>query len=122
MLGGHVNVASSPSWQDDRRASRHARGYGTEWDKLRPQILERDNHICQCRRCKGGELRLRPATQVDHVVSKEEWRLLHAGSMDGVDDPSNLQAINFECHRRKTDEDRARVAAGGGGGVFGRAE
>jgi hypothetical protein len=28
--------------------SRHERGYGAAWAKLRPQIMERDCSLCQC--------------------------------------------------------------------------
>ena len=84
MAEGNVTVAVSHSWQDDRRGSRHERGYGTEWDKLRKVILKRDGYLCQCNECKGGELRLREATHVDHIVSKAEWRVNHGGSLEGV--------------------------------------
>ncbi|WP_232081105.1 MULTISPECIES: HNH endonuclease signature motif containing protein [unclassified Variovorax] len=66
------------------RTSRHARGYGTAWDKLRAQVLERDHHVCRCSECeKAG--RVRPATEVDHRIPKAKG---------GTDDPSNLCAIN----------------------------
>lgn len=110
MAQGNVNVAASHAWQDNRRASRHVRGYGTEWDKRRKRILARDRYICQCSECKGGALRLRPATEVDHIISKAEWLANH-GTLDGCDDESNLQAINDDCHRTKTAEDRRRVYA-----------
>ena len=37
--------------------------------------------------------RPKPATEVDHIVPVAEG---------GTDDPSNLQAINKVCHKRKT--------------------
>lgn len=83
-----------------RQTSRHERGYGAAWDKLRPQILVRDGYLCKCAECTQAK-RLRPATQVDHKISKAEWRRRH-GNLEGCDDPSNLQAINAECHARKT--------------------
>jgi 5-methylcytosine-specific restriction protein A len=77
------------------------RGYGWEWQKVRRRILERDRHICQCPDCKGGEIRVTPATHVDHIVSKAEWKRRH-GNLDGVDAESNLRAINKDCHERKS--------------------
>lgn len=70
--------------------SRHERGYGTAWDKLRKQVLVRDKHLCQpCRRIG----RVTPATQVDHVKPKAKG---------GTDDMRNLQAICTPCHADKT--------------------
>ena len=37
--------------------------------------------------------RVRPATEVDHILPLADG---------GTDDPGNLQAINQECHARKT--------------------
>jgi 5-methylcytosine-specific restriction protein A len=110
LLGSKVATAKSLDWQSDRRASRHERGYGSEWDKKRAAVLEAARGLCQCEECRGGQLRVRAASQVDHKVSKAEWLLLH-GSLHGVDDDANLQAINTVCHRKKTDADRARVHA-----------
>ena len=77
------------------------RGYGPEWKRLRLTILKRDGYICRCPDCNGGEIRVRPATHVDHIVSKADWQRRH-GSLEGVDDPSNLRAINKDCHERKS--------------------
>ncbi len=72
--------------------SRHARGYGTAWDKLRGETLRRDHYLCRCSECeKSG--RVRPATEVDHHIPK---------ARGGTDDPSNLRAINADCHKRNT--------------------
>lgn len=87
-------------WQHDRR-SRHERGYGTAWDKKRKVILKRDNYLCQCDDCKGGALRVRPASEVDHRIGKAEWQR-RFGNLDGCDDDSNLQAIHPACHAAKT--------------------
>lgn len=96
---------------DQRRGSRQARGYGAVWDRLRVRILERDSGLCQCAECTLAG-RLRSATQVDHKINKAMWRRLH-GSLSGVDDESNLQAINAACHAAKT----AREANAGRGRV-----
>ncbi len=107
MAGGNVNTATSYAYTDDRRKSRHERGYGTDWDKLRKTILARDQYICQCEGCKRLD-RLRPATEVDHIVSKAEWRI-NNGSLEGVDNPKNLQAINNDCHKAKTAQEQKRA-------------
>jgi 5-methylcytosine-specific restriction protein A len=95
-------------FSDPSRKSRHERGYGSAWDKLRLQILERDAHTCQP--CLKDGSRLHLADEVDHVIGKAEWERRYR-TLDGVDDPSNLQAINAKCHRAKTQ----REAAGGRG-------
>lgn len=97
---GTVNTLGV-GWTDSRRGSRHARGYGSEWDRLRVQILKRDNYLCQCQDCRALG-RIKPASEVDHIVNKAQG---------GTDDPSNLQAINPDCHRVKS----AREAAAGRG-------
>ena len=79
--------------------SRQERGYGAAWDKLRLEILRRDNGLCQCDRCKGGKVFLKIATEVDHIIPK---------SQGGTDDPDNLQAINKDCHKRKTQEEQGK--------------
>lgn len=67
--------------------SRHARGYGTAWDKLRKIILARDNHLCQ--RCDALGLTTQGRT-VDHIQPKAQG---------GTDDPDNLRTLCDECHR-----------------------
>jgi len=70
--------------------SRHARGYGTQWDRLREAVMVRDCGLCQpCRRSGRAKL----ATQVDHIVPKAK---------SGTDDMINLQAICSACHDDKT--------------------
>lgn len=91
---------------DRGRGTRQERGYGADWDRRRRRILKRDCGICQCAECKQLN-RLRLATEVDHRENKAEW-LLHHGSLAGVDDDSNLQAINKECHKAKTSREAQR--------------
>lgn len=83
-----------------RHGSAESRGYGAAWRKLRVKILKRDNYVCQCSECRAGNL-VTSASEVDHVLSKADW-LKRFGSLDRVDDPTNLQAINKDCHIRKT--------------------
>ena len=70
--------------------SRHQRGYGAAWDRLRREILERDRHLCQP--CRKRDV-ITTATQVDHVKPKAKG---------GTDDPANLQSICTPCHTAKT--------------------
>jgi 5-methylcytosine-specific restriction protein A len=73
--------------------SRHARGYGSSWDKLRITVLNRDSHLCQA--CLSRN-RVTPANQVDHIIPR---------SKHGTDDLSNLQALCKPCHDDKTIKD-----------------
>lgn len=79
------------------RTSRHERGYGTAWDKIRAYILARDKHLCQP--CLAKQ-RPTPATQVDHITPKAKG---------GTDDEDNLQAICGPCHDAKTAKDGGRI-------------
>lgn len=87
------------TWGNDR-GTRHDQGYGTEWDKLRRRILQRDNYLCQpCLRAgrltalTTGDPRHTRAGSVDHIKRKADG---------GTDDPANLQAICRLCHEAKT--------------------
>lgn len=82
------------------KSSPASRGYGTEWRVLREQILKRDGYLCVCTNCKRAG-RVLTATHVDHIVSKSKWQEMH-GSLAGVDDPTNLQSMNENCHTLKT--------------------
>lgn len=83
------------------KESRHARGYGTRWDKLRLVILRRDNYLCQCPDCLGGEKQVTAASEVDHVVPKAEGKRL-GWTEEQIDAESNLRAVNSDCHKRLT--------------------
>jgi 5-methylcytosine-specific restriction enzyme A len=78
--------------------SRHKRGYGNAWDKLRVQILKRDCGMCQCNQCMGIRL---TASEVHHITSKAKAQAL-GWTQQQTDNPSNLQAVNSECHKRIT--------------------
>lgn len=86
-----------PSWHHATE-SRHARGYGAAWDKLRLLILKRDLYLCQCDECKRTD-RITPANQVDHIVPKAQG---------GTDAWSNLRSVNKQCHDRITNEQLGR--------------
>lgn len=72
------------------KTSRHSRGYGTAWDKLRKEILARDRYLCQSCLANGKP---RQANHVDHKTPKAKG---------GTDHPDNLQALCQECHGAKT--------------------
>lgn len=80
--------------------SRHARGYGSEWDRIRLQVLRRDNGLCMCSRCQGGKLRVTQASEVHHIKAKADG---------GTDNMSNLQAINAECHKREDARNQGKM-------------
>ena len=83
---------------DSERGSRHARGYGAEWDRIRVRILARAGGLCECDECKAlGRVHL--ATEVDHRVPKAQG---------GTDDEKNLRAINVDCHKAKTLRERRK--------------
>lgn len=78
------------------KTSRHARGYGSAWDKLRAIILTRDMHLCQSCLRNG---RPTMARFVDHIKPKAQG---------GTDDHENLQAICGDCHDAKTQAEAAQ--------------
>jgi 5-methylcytosine-specific restriction protein A len=78
------------------KTSRHERGYGNDWDKLRKAILERDCHICRSCYRQG---RVTSANIVDHIISKAKG---------GTDSENNLEAICKECHDKKTIEEQGK--------------
>ena len=98
--GGRCPAHPIKAWT--KRASRDGttteRGYGHAWRKLRRQILERDNYLCQISLREG---RVVAAVTVDHVINKATWLDLH-GTLAGVDEPTNLQSLCKEEHTKKT--------------------
>jgi len=78
------------------QTSRQARGYDEDWLRVRLLALRRDAYICQCPRCQGGALRVRPAHEVDHIQP-----LAQGGKRLAL---GNLRSVNRECHRRLTRE------------------
>lgn len=83
----------SKTWDHDGK-SRHERGYGTAWDKLRAQVLTAEP---LCRSCLNEHGRATAATQVDHIKPKADG---------GTDDIDNLQPLCRPCHDRKSALDR----------------
>lgn len=79
------------------RGSRHERGYGSAWDRLRVRILQRDGYLCQA--CLKAD-RPTEATHVDHITPK---------SNGGTDDEDNLQSLCRPCHEAKTTTEAAKA-------------
>lgn len=109
MRGGNYCAAhkrpAAGSFADPSRGSRHDRGYGSDWDKRRARILDRDHGLCQA--CfKIGKITPvgdRPySAWCDHIIPKAEG---------GTDDDENLQTLCRSCHKSKTDAEKARGVA-----------
>lgn len=77
------------------RTSRHKRGYGTAWYKLRDAKL-RDQPLCEY--CLPEYVTA--ATEVDHFKPKAQG---------GTDDYSNLRSTCKACHRDKTARESAEA-------------
>lgn len=98
----HQDDRKIGKFADDRRGSRHERGYGSAWEKLRKVILSRDKGLCQ-EHLRNGHYR--PARIVDHKIPKSEG---------GTDDESNLQSLCQECSDAKTQREAQRARKGRG--------
>ena len=72
------------------KQSRHERGYGAQWDKIRPIIIARDFGLCQPCKRKG---RVTPFSAVDHIKPK---------ASGGTDDHDNLECVCTPCHEAKS--------------------
>jgi 5-methylcytosine-specific restriction enzyme A len=89
MCGVLVRAGRCPAHGGPRRPwqhaqpSRHARGYGYQWEKLRAQVLSEEPWCALCGR---------PSTTVDHIKAKAEG---------GGDERSNLRGLCAECQARK---------------------
>jgi 5-methylcytosine-specific restriction protein A len=72
--------------------SRHARGYGSDWTRLRLQVLT-DEPLC--RMC-SAEGRVTAAREVDHIKPFN-------GLADPLRlDPDNCRPLCTPCHRHRT--------------------
>jgi 5-methylcytosine-specific restriction protein A len=93
--GGYCdNHKQESGWQHTSKLSRHKRGYGTAWVKLRENIMRRDRRLCRFCLAAG---RYVVATEVDHITPKAKG---------GTDESGNLQALCSPCHKSKTAIDR----------------
>ena len=89
---------ASGGWRG-KAGSRQDRGYGSDWERLRLQILKRDKHLCVPCLLEG---RPSPAYAVDHITPKAKG---------GTDHPDNLRAICKACHAEKTAQEGAEAQA-----------
>ncbi|WP_241616848.1 HNH endonuclease [Rosenbergiella epipactidis] len=88
---GYCPAHINEGWQQHQQGkTRHERGYGSKWDNIRARVLKRDNYLCQSCMQEGKVV---AATTVDHIIAKAHG---------GTDADSNLQALCWPCHRRKT--------------------
>lgn len=95
-------TARRPWQHHDGRHSRHARGYGAGWSKLRAIVLGivRGRPTALCRACEQ-EGRVTVATDCDHIVPKAKG---------GTDDLTNLQPLCRWHHDAKSLRDRGARA------------
>ncbi|MDP3088853.1 MAG: HNH endonuclease [Methylotenera sp.] len=77
-----------------KRESSTQRGYGYRWQQTSKGFL-RSHPLCQCPECQEGLVRLLPAEVVDHIIP-------HQGDMTLFWNRSNWQAMNKQCHDKKT--------------------
>lgn len=80
--------------------SESARTRGNTWMRIRDRIFTRDHGMCRCAECTALG-RWLPAHEVDHILELADG---------GDDSDDNLQAINRDCHRRKSAAAAARRA------------
>lgn len=94
---GYCEEHKNLGWESHQKGkSRHERGYGSKWDKIRARVIARDKHLCQeCLR--SG--RATEAKTVDHIKPKAHG---------GTDADDNLQSLCWPCHRSKTATERNR--------------
>ncbi|MDO3920392.1 HNH endonuclease [Salmonella enterica] len=95
--GGYCDKHKGDGWKQHQAGrSRHQRGYGTDWDKLRSVIWARDKGLCQNHLRNGVVV---PAYCVDHIKPKAHG---------GTDDPANLECLCKACHASKTAREGSR--------------
>ncbi|MBR8330032.1 HNH endonuclease [Burkholderia ambifaria] len=87
------------NWKPDAvRGNRHARAYGSAWERIRLRILRRDRSLCQPCLQTG---RVTVAVAVDHVTSKAR------GGTDRDENP------RCSCPTCRTSRDRPQPARAG---------
>lgn len=93
----HQQEHAGEGWRNYQRGkSRQDRGYGRIWELIRPRIFQRDKYLCQNCRRQGIAMK---AVSIDHIIPKAHG---------GTDDDSNLEALCWPCHRKKTATERTR--------------
>ena len=89
---GRCDQHQPKAW-DHKGKTRHERGYGSDWDKVRKDALIRDDYLCQV--CLKKKIYTR-ATEVDHIKPK---------SKGGTNNLINLMSICNKCHKIKTQKE-----------------
>lgn len=102
--GSGGRAPGKPQRRFDNRESSWARGYDSDWDRLRKRYRD-DNPLCEMCLKRGV---VRPMHEVDHIVP-----------FKGKDDPlrldeTNLQSLCRPCHATKTAADYRKGVAGDG--------
>lgn len=87
------------------KESRHSRGYGAEWDKIRKAVIKRDCGMCQ--ECKR-QGRVTMGREVDHITNKAKAKAM-GWTDDQIDALTNLQLLCSPCHKAKTAKDEGRT-------------
>jgi len=86
---------STKRWEQHHKGrTATQRGYGSQWRKIREQVLTRDKNLCQP--CLRNNIAT-TAKQVDHIIAK---------ALGGSDIESNLEAICVKCHGTKTAKEK----------------
>lgn len=85
--------------------SRQERGYGSQWEKLRKLVIERDKGLCQICLKQG---RYTPGKDVDHIISKAEAKR-RGWTQAQTDALSNLAYACRPCHLAKTEAEQGKT-------------
>ena len=94
---GYCVQHKGESWKSHKPGqSRHQRGYGSQWDVIRPRILKRDKGLCLEHLRQGV---VKQAACVDHIIAKAHG---------GTDADSNLESLCWSCHATKTARERLK--------------
>ena len=104
MLDEGVRLTRKYSY-DQRRGSRHKRGYTNQWSRAAKAFLSR-NPLC-AKRHENPDICTQIATCVDHIRP-------HNGDRRLFWRKSNWQGLCHACHNRKTAEDVGRSRKGCG--------
>jgi 5-methylcytosine-specific restriction protein A len=87
------------------KESRHSRGYGNQWEKIRKVVIERAKGLCE--KCMA-EGRVAMGRDVDHKTPKAQAKKLRWSDAK-TDHPSNLWYLCVPCHKAKTAEENGQT-------------